>query len=52
MRALLLLASAALFIGYSAIATLTDGNGSFVALPMLAAAIALLVAHDRQTATN
>jgi len=48
---LLPLLSVALFIGYSVITTATSGAASFAASPMLAAAIALCVWHDRVTET-
>jgi len=42
-----LVGAVALFVGFSIIVTATQGELSFICLPMLAAAIALLVAHDR-----
>lgn len=38
-----------LFIGYSTIATVTSGAASFAASPLLIAAIATMVWHDRTT---
>lgn len=46
---LLLIASAALFVGYSTITMATSGAASFIASPMLFAAIGLLVTHDKVT---
>ncbi len=46
---LLPVAAIALFIGYSVIATTTGGAAAGVASPMLVAAIAMMVWHDRAT---
>ncbi len=46
---LLPVAAIALFIGYSVIATTTGGAAAGIASPMLVAAIAMMVWHDRAT---
>lgn len=48
---LLPVAAVALFIAYSVIVTATSGAASFAASPMLVAAIAMMVWHDRVTET-
>ncbi len=46
---LLPIVSLVLFIAYSALAITTDGAATGIASPMLVAAIAMLVWHDRAT---
>jgi len=41
----------ALFVAYSVVVTATSGAASFVASPMLIAAITMMVWHDRATET-
>ncbi len=48
---LLPIIAVALFIAYSVIVTATSGAASFAASPMLVAAIAMMVWHDRATET-
>lgn len=46
-HSLLPIIAIALFVGYSVIATTTSGTAAAAASPMLAAAIAMMVWHDR-----
>ncbi len=50
-NSLLPIVAVALFIAYSVIVTATSGAASFAASPMLVAAIAMMVWHDRATET-
>lgn len=50
-HSLLPIIAVAFFVAYSVIVTATSGSASFAASPMLVAAIAMMVWHDRATET-